>query len=288
MTSDSSLEHAVREDVPPEPWPWRDNAFVAFWSPGSDVVGVVHLSTSPNAEGRRARASLSVRGVTAEIVEPLDAGSFESESVRFDLAGRVEVDHPSMKLTAEFKPRFALGDFSDTGVIPPLVEDQPLRHLQQGTDVTGAAAVFRRGREERVEFTAVGMRDRTWGFRDETAAFVEYVAVTLDLGDALVTAMKFLAPDGSQTMHGFRLADRATPVHSLQLTRDAAGLVVGLELGLAESAPLELRRDAQLGGFWVPMGIERTGPVFSAYDEFLTLRGGGAGFVEQGVRRNLW
>lgn len=290
MTAPLTLEQAVRQDAPAEPWPWRDNAFLAFWSTDADVLGVVHVSTSPNAEGRRARASLAVRGVTTEIVEPLEPGSFESASICFDLVGKVEVTHPSMRLSAELEPRFAIGDFSDSGVIPPLVPGQPLRHLQQGACVTGSAVVVDRGREERTDFTAVGMRDRTWGFRDETAAFVEYVALTLDLGDALVTAMKFLGNDGSQTMHGLHLAEEATPLRSLQVTRDAAGLVAALELGFDERsrrAPLQLRRQQQLGGFWVPMGVERTGPTFSAYDEFLAVPGG-AGFVEQGIRRNLW
>jgi len=287
VSAPRTLSQPLTPDPPEEGLPWRDNAFLAFWSVADDVQGVVHVQTSPNAEGRRARASLSVRGALREIIEPLDPGTFRSESIHFDLAGRITVDHPDVGLDLTMTARDAVADYSDTGLIPPLVPGKPLCHLQHSAVVSGKARVRDRGVDHEAGFEGVGLRDRTWGFRDETAAFAEYLAVMLDLGDGFVTAIKFLSNDGEATMHGFHLAEEATPVEELHVTRDAAGLVVGVEVGLPGREPLEVRRTEARGGFWVPMGIERRGPTFSAYDEFLTYDGG-AGVVEQGIRRNLW
>lgn len=287
MSAPRTLSEPVTTEAPEADLPWRDNAFLAFWSVIDDVQGVVHVSTSPNAEGRRARASLTVRGATREVVEPLDPGTFRSASINFDLAGRVTVDHPDLGLDLALTARHAVADYSDTDLIPALVPGKPLRHLQQSAVVVGKARVRDRGVDHEADFEGVALRDRTWGFRDETAAFAEYLAVMLDLGDGFVTAIKFLSNDGDTTMHGFHLAEEATPVDALHVTRDAAGLVVGVEVGLPGREILELRRTQARGGFWVPMGIERRGPTFSAYDEFLTYDGG-AGVIEQGIRRNLW
>ena len=55
--------------------------------------------------------------------------------------------------------------------------------------------------------------------------------------------------------------------------------------------PVTAPHTGRLGGFWVPMGEERSGPAFSAYDEFLSLRTSrgeaGHGVVEQGILRTL-
>ena len=46
---------------------WKDNAYVSFWDPAQRAFGTLHVSTSPNAEGRRARVSLSVDGTVVEV-----------------------------------------------------------------------------------------------------------------------------------------------------------------------------------------------------------------------------
>ena len=50
------LSEPIHTDPLPAGRPaFRDNAFLGFWDAGGDVFGAFHVSTSPNAEGRRAR-----------------------------------------------------------------------------------------------------------------------------------------------------------------------------------------------------------------------------------------
>jgi hypothetical protein len=69
------LSEPIHNDVAGER-PWRDNAFLCFWNPDGDVVGTLHTSTSPNAEGRRARFSIQAGGKTVEVAEELEPGTF--------------------------------------------------------------------------------------------------------------------------------------------------------------------------------------------------------------------
>ena len=87
------LNQPIHGSVPDGRPPWRDNAYVCFWDPVQEVVGVLHVSTSPNAEGRRARFSLAVGGRSIEIVEePHDRGAFKSASVEYPLDDTIRVD----------------------------------------------------------------------------------------------------------------------------------------------------------------------------------------------------
>lgn len=285
-----TLAHPILAGDPDEALPWRDNAFLAFWDHDAAVFGCVHVSTSPNAEGRRARASVSVRGVAAEIQEELEPGSFASESIDFGLGGRIRVRHRELELDVEMTPRGQIGDYSATGVIPLLEGRAPLQHLQQASLVTGTVTVADRSRES-AHIDGVGLRDRTWGYRDESAAFREYVAVMLDVDDVMLTALKFQGVDGNLGVHGFLLGrDEVREAEELTVTRDAAGLLVGATVRLTGGQVVEARRNRLAGGFWVPMGVERTGPTFSAYDEYLEVvcdGRPGAGVVEQGILRQV-
>ena len=80
---------------------WKDNAYISFWDASQDAFGTLHVSTSPNAEGRRARLSLTVDGTAVEVIEELPPASYRSESIEFDLSGRVTVDHPDLQLDAD-------------------------------------------------------------------------------------------------------------------------------------------------------------------------------------------
>lgn len=283
------LAHPIRSDVPESGLPaWKDNAYLGFWDPTNEVYGAVHVSTSPNAEGRRARASVSVRGRSAEVVEDLEPGSFSSDSIAFDLDGRIEVRAAQLTADLELAPRFVPGDYSASEVVPPLVEGEPLRHLQQAAAVTGGVAV---GSEES-GVDGLGMRDRTWGFRDESASMPEYIGVIVGFPDRLLTVMRFARVGGGDRTAGFVLADEATEATGLtEIARDASGLFAAAQVSLAGGERFELRTTARSGGFWVPMGWERTGPTMSAYDEFVAIRSGdgevGHGIVEQGIVRRL-
>lgn len=287
---ETSLVRSITTQASRDDLPWRDNAYLAFWSADNAVRGVVHVSTSPNWAGRRARVSISVNNVAVEFAEELDPGTFTSASVEYDQSGhRIEVRHDEVTLELRMTPSLSIADYSTTDVIPALVPDHPLQHLQQRATVVGSVVLHGEGGPSEVKaFSGAGLRDRTWGYRDEGAAFSEYVAVMVDFGESFVTAMKFKGVDGSIRMNGFELfADRAEPIDALSIRRDSAGLFSGARIN-SGSDEREIERTRFVGGFWVPMGTERTGPTFSAYDEFVTVKSGGAGVIEQGILRTLF
>ena len=268
--------------------PWRDNAFLGLWSTDAPIFAAIHVSTSPNAEGRRARFSLAVDGRTVEVVEPLDPGTFRSPSIDFDLDGRIVVDSPEVKAELYATPRFAAVDYTEKQAFRPLIPSDPLQHHQQAAAVEGTA--WLNGRS--LSIIGDGLRDRTWGYRDESVQLVEYVAVTAVFDSCYLSAMKFLGPDGAPVVDGF-ITDGPEPsrVTAMRVTRDAAGLFVRTVLTLANGSEWTVETAGRRGGFWVPMGVEREGPTMSAYDEFLAydLHGSrGNGLVEQGILRKLY
>jgi hypothetical protein len=283
------LAHPIRsEPVAADAPPWKDNSYLAFWDPERAINGVVHCSTSPNAAGRRARASLQIGGATAEIAEDLDAGTFTSASIDLDLDGRVTVRTPEFTIEVEMAPRGAAADYSKGAAIPELVPGEPLQHFQQGAIVSGRVSLG----DVESEVDAVGLRDRTWGYRDESQMWPEYIGLIADVDGELLSIMKFMGTDGSSKAEGWLLGEEARKATTFtDIARDAAGLFVGATIGFEDGETLSLRIARRTGGFWVPMGWERIGPTMSAYDEFLELRApdgrGGYGFVEQGIVRRL-
>lgn len=285
------LAHPIRQDHPGKGKPpWKDNAYVGFWDPHNDVYGVVHVSTSPNAEGRRARASVSVRGRTAEVVETLEPGTWVSESITFDPQGRLEVRTADFTAALDMGLRGPYCDYSKGGAVPHLEDSEPLRHLQGAVTVHGKVRVG----DETATMAGAGIRDRTWGFRDESAQFPEYFALVLDFGDRMTSTMRFARPGGGESVTDGYLMSDGVPVGADQLsglTRDASGLFAAAQVTTSEGEVLDVRRHERRAGFWVPMGWERQGPTMSSYDEFFTFRTGdgriGNGMVEQGIVRML-
>ena len=290
----TSVWGPLAEPIHPEPLPagrppFRDNAYLAFWGHSGEVYGAFHVSTSPNAEGRRARLSLAAAGSRpVEVVEPLEPGSFTSPSIGFDLDQRITVDAPALQGELHCTPLFAVADYSKGSIIPPLIPDEPLRHFQRAARVEGRFTVD--GRDVVVD--GFGMRDRTWGYRDESVSIAEYIAVIAVFDDFAVTSMRFLGSDGSDRTEGYRLADAAEGLRTMGITRDASGLLVAAHLTLADGRLFELGVTDRLGGFWVPMGWERRGPTMSAYDEFNRVRSDagdeGISISEQGVVRRVF
>jgi hypothetical protein len=286
----SPLQHPINCNAPAgTPAPWRDNAFVSFWDPAQEVFGTVHVSTGPSEHGRRARVSLSVRGAVVEVVEPLDAGTFQGASVGFDLeSGALSADTPQLAVSLVVTGRLAVADFSSGGVIPKMGAE-PLQHFQSAVDVRGTVRVG----AETIALDATGIRDRTWGQRDESVAIREYVWLFINFPRFAVTAMRFQADGGSDRTDGFVITDGLTEtVTHLSLTRDPAGLCAAATFSTASGKTITARSAGRRGGFWVPMGPERDGPAMSAYDEFGPFETSdgtpGFGLAEHGVVRQLF
>lgn len=268
---------------------WKDNAYLSFWNPDGGVFGTLHVSTSPNGEGaRRARASMSVGGRSVEVVEELPVGGFSSESIHFGLDGTVRVDHSSITLDVVNRPLFTPADFAANGSIPALVPGRPLQHYQQGTEVVGSVTVD----GVRHEVDARGMRDRTWGFRDESSQWVEYIGVVGVFEDRFLTVLKFLGADGSLAADGFVIdSGGSVPLADLHVTRDAAARFVSCRLDHRDGSASSVSTTGRTGGFWVPMGRQQEGPALATYDDFLSfeLDGvAGAGFVEQAALHRVF
>src|SRR5207249_3139484 len=126
--------------------------------------------------------------------------------------------------------------------------DEPVQHYQQGLAVTGH--VHLHGRDRVVD--ARGLRDRTWGYRDEAVSMQEYIALVAGFDDHTLTVVRMLAADGTDRTEGYRLADGAEPIDRFGVTRDAAGFLVALHLG-PPGAETEVCVTERRAGFWVPM-----------------------------------
>lgn len=268
---------------------WKDNAYLSFWDTHNQVFGTFHVSTSPNGTGaRRARCSVSVRGRVLEIIEDLPPGSFESASIKFGLDGRIAVRHGRLEADLVNVPLFVAADYAVNGVVPELVPGKPLQHFQQACEINGTLVLD--GMESPVR--AQGMRDRTWGFRDESAQWIEYAGLVAVIGDTFVTVMKFLGADGSLRSDGFLIdANRSVTIVDVAFGRDAAGQFRLARLRDAEGRSRLVTVSARLAGFFVPMGADSEGPSFGTYDDFMSLdseNSSGAGFFEQGVLHRVF
>ncbi|WP_078293233.1 hypothetical protein [Mycobacterium sp. D16R24] len=263
---------------------WKDNGYLSFWDVTSNIYGTVHVSTSPNDDqARRARFSVYLDGQIIELIETLPPGSFTSDSISFGLDGTIAVDHPNLKVLIGNTALWVPADFSLNELIPPLVPGKPLQHFQQACDVQGTIA--HGGRTW--SLAATGMRDRTWGFRDEAAQWIEYAGLVCVVDGAFVSAMKFLGTDGTLRSDGYWVdGTGAVLITDIAFRRNAAAQFLAGTLTLADGRIKTVAMMARQAGFFVPMGRETDGPAFGTYDDFMTLRCGeheGAGFVEQGI-----
>ncbi|HEV3053757.1 MAG TPA: hypothetical protein VGX45_03815, partial [Solirubrobacteraceae bacterium] len=255
-----------------------------------DVVGTLHTSTSPNAEGRRARLSVQTAGRTIELIEDLAPGSFSSESISFNAGAEFSIASDRVQGTITTTPLFALADY--TGDRSPeafsLDKEQPLMHYQRAAGATGELVID--GQPIAIDGNA--FRDRTWGYRDESSSVAEYFGCWFILPSLAVTSMKLRGASSAEMVLGNVLEEKATVISSASLTRDASGLFAATSIETVDGRTLELRIAERRAGFWCPMGIERTGPTLSAFDEFFTVRTPdgeeGFGMCEQGILKTVF
>jgi hypothetical protein len=280
----------VHENVPDKDKPWKDNSFFCFWDPAQQVRGVMHVSTSPNGEGRRARLSVLAGNTSVEVVEPLDSGTWTSASITFAGGAGFTVDTPDLKADLVSTPQYSQATFSgDTAPVAfGLDKDVPLTHFGRPMRITGTVTV--EGRE--IAIDGEGFRDRTWGYRDESSSLQEYYGFMFVFEGFGLHAFRLVGQDGSDMTFGYRLDDdKATPVTGLTIVRDASGLMAEAQVTLKDGTQFGIRSDGIQGGFWCPMGWTRPGPCLSAYDEFHELQTSdglhGFGLVEQGVLKQV-
>ncbi|MEZ0366049.1 hypothetical protein ACAG26_20445 [Mycobacterium sp. pUA109] len=264
---------------------WKDNAYLAFWDVDAQVFGTLHVSTSPNApSARRARFSISVAGRVVEVVESLGNGSFDSNSIHFGLDGQARIDNPSVRAELVNAPLFVPADYATTDLIPPLVPGKPLQHFQQACTVVGSVTIG----DATVAINGYGMRDRTWGFRDESAQWVEYAGLIVADDTSFITAIKFVGTDGALAIDGFAIdGEHSASITGATFARNAAAQYLRARLELSDGTTRTVSLQDRQAGFWVPMGpAETEGPAFGTYDDFMTLESDGrtvGGLFEQGI-----
>ncbi len=284
-TSWGPLSEPVHDDAAGRGDPvWKDNAYLSYWDVERKIFGSFHVSTSPNGDGaRRARCSLIVGHDEVEIIETLDRGSFSSESISFGLDGTITVSHPDLEASFTNTPLHTPADFSLHELIPPLVPGKPLQHFQQACNICGDFTV--RGSQHHLD--GLGMRDRTWGFRDEAAQWAEYAGLVCVFDGAFLTAMKFLGTDGQLGTDGYLIDhEEARHLRDVTFRRTAAAQFLAATLTFDDGSSRRCTMHSREAGFFVPMGAETEGPAFGTYDDFMTLDLDGvpgAGFFEQGI-----
>ena len=285
-----ALAERIHGPVPDGRPPWRDSAFLSFWDTEREVFGCAHVATSPNSPTHNIRFEISVRGRQFRVFEDLAPGSFSGRQVDFDLDKGITVNAPQVRGFFSSEPLFAVADYTEGGLVPALVEGERLQNFQQPARVTGHFTVD----GEEIMVDGRGWRDRTWGYRDESANWTEYIAYLAIFDDHALTAMKFRYSDGTTASDGFLLGPVGSDpvlVKDIEVTRDAAGLAAAGRFTMADEGTLNMRSSERVGGFWVSMGHERIGPTMSAYDEFTlvsTDQGDGIGTFQHGVIRMLY
>lgn len=284
----STPVHTAIPELDSVDYPWRDNAFLSWWDVNSGVCGIVHVSTSPNSGGRRARVSVAVPGRVHEIIEPLDAGSFDSPSVTVDLQRDTHVQHPELSVTLQQEPLYSPIDFTTSRAVPGLSDEYPLNHYQHVVRARGTCTVA----GESHNFNGLGWRDRTWGFRDESVSWVDYTCACITLDDHAIVLYKVIDPSGQMRARAWQIDDGGQhELGEFSFVRNASGLLAEAAWETA-SGHAAVTTTRPLGGFWNPLGPDRhEGPTCSVYDEFLELRTNAdapaSALVEHGIIRNV-
>jgi hypothetical protein len=287
------LSTPTRTDVPEQPYQWKDNAYLGFWDEKADIYGLFHWSASPNPGDPAAiygQLSVSVKGKTVEVIEPLTIGQdgYSSETIRFDLGPDLGVDHPDIKIEFVTRPRFHIADYSEGGIVPAL-DGTFFNHFHQSAFVTGTVSF----EGQTHAFDGLGWRDRGWGFRAEALNFTQYFAALVCFDTYDISVFKFGQPDGSVRVDGMVLRqDEFEKIVDVSIVRDFNGLTAAFAVTAESGEVIEVERGSVNAHHYVPMGPARsTGPAFSVIEEFddFQITGGsaGSGLVEHGILRTL-
>jgi hypothetical protein len=277
--------HVDRVFAPDDP-PYRENVFLGLFDRERGFYGATHLQGGKTDAGMFARCSAVVDGRTTEIFEQLGEMTFESEHISFDLGGHLSARCDGFMLDLTLTPIREPVDYSVAATLPGLRKSEPLQHYQQAGTFSGTVST------ESGSLAVAGsvIRDRTWGFRQEIASWIEYYAAFVTFDDFDLATMKFQTRDGHLPPHGQLSGSRTgTVVASTVRRRDAWGGIVELDLELADGNTLALSIAKPEARVFCPLN-EPTGPeAFTSYDDFAEFRtpdgAVGFGIMEQGILR---
>lgn len=267
---------------------WWDYALFCWWDPAAEVYVMTHHMTTPDpSKPGRTRVSATVGERSLEIIEHTKPFSHDGDHISVDLDGRVQVDHPDLKLDVTVRPLFQHIDFHATHGLPTLKPDEPLHHFQHPQKTSGTISL----RGDRRDFSGTGLRDRTWGYRNESAQWDEYQYLMAEIDDAFIALLKVrgTVADTQRNM-GFLLTQGKQENVDFDFAFNGAGLFQDVTVELP-GGPVTLTIEQRPSAFWVPMGWRQTGHVFSAYDEFVLMKTDEgqpiAGLATYGILRRL-
>jgi hypothetical protein len=246
--------------------------------------------TSVNGEGRRARVAAVVDGVLHEITQPLpllargaDPMVYESEAIRAHLAGHVRAESPGFTVDLVWEPLRAAADYTGGETLPSIEGTEPLQHFQRSAVVRGRISTERGERE----IEGVGVRDRTWGRRDEAQSWLEFYACFLVFDDFDVATMKYRSPHHGDRIDGY-LPGLERSVRQAHAVRNAAADLRGLDLTLDDGSELTVRVVGSPPAR-MPLHVgpdDGKVPNFGCYDEVVVVEAGdgsiGIGTFQQG------
>lgn len=285
------LSHPATETIAANSPPWKDHIYIAFWDSQNDAYGFFHFNSSPNHPTAKAQATLMLKGKSYDLKEvpPARATRMQSESFDFDMGSNLAIDGDQLKGVLHLEPRFVPVDYTGHGkILPELVAGKPLNHWQQGLHLHGEVTLD--GQLHKID--ALGFRTRTWGFRDDSMQFLEYISLFACFEEFDISVMKFRHPDGSLRTDGAVSYRDGHTVRTpdLHVTRDSSGSPLKLVVDLEDGSSIPLQRQVRSATMWCPIGLpEREGPTFCAFDEFIewqTPQGDlGYGLNEQGIIR---
>lgn len=285
------LATPVHTDVEPrdeDGTSWWDYALFCWWDPANEVYVMTHHMTSPDeAKPGRTRVSATVGERSVEVIEHTKPHSHDGDTITVDLGGHLEVHHPDLELDVRVEPLFQHIDFHAAKGLPTLKRDRPLHHFQHPQRARGKISL--KGDER--QFSGTGLRDRTWGFRNESAQWDEYQHLMAEIDDSFIVLLKVRGTvDDTQRNMGFLLTGAGQENVDFAFALNGAGLFQDVTVELPSGA-LTLEIVERPAAFWVPMGWRQTGRVFSAYDEFVLMRPEDgrdvAGLATYGIRRRL-
>jgi hypothetical protein len=280
--------HTDVEPVDEDGTSWWDYALFCWWDPENEVYVMTHHMTTPDSsKPGRTRVSASAGGQSIEVIEETKPDSHHGETISVDLGGQITVDHPDLKLDASFDPLFQPIDFHKAKGLPTLKRDEPLHHFEHPQRAAGEISL----KGETRNFSGTGLRDRTWGYRNESSQWDEYQYLMAEIDDSFITLMKIRGTvDDTQRNLGFLLTEGEQENVDFSFAFNGSGLFNDVTVDLP-SGPITLEITERPAGFWVPMGWRQTGKVFSAYDEFVLMRTGDghdyAGLATYGIQRRL-
>ena len=279
--------HADR-DIDPAGLPFRENVFMAVYDRAQSFYCITHMQGGKTNAGMFARCSVVLDKRFTEIYEPLGPMTFTSDHISLDLTGHLHAKCDDFTVDITVEPVREPIDYTQARTLPGLSKAEPMHHYQSTGTMSGTITVG----DQTTHVEGGVIRDRSWGFRQEIASWVEYYATLLAFDDFDVATMKYKVRDGMTPPHGQLKGSRNNIVSESRVRRRyETGSVAELDLHLDDDTTLGLHFEVPDAQIFCPFN-RPTGPeAITSYQDFVEVRTSdgavGYGIMDQGFLRTL-